>query len=29
MGRAPEGLGRVSLTPEEIKQRFSQMLTQV
>jgi thiamine pyrophosphate-dependent acetolactate synthase large subunit-like protein len=28
-GRAPEGLGRVSLTPEEIKQRFSQILTQV
>jgi len=28
-GRAPEGLGRVSLTPEEIKQRFSQVLTQV
>jgi thiamine pyrophosphate-dependent acetolactate synthase large subunit-like protein len=27
-GRAPEGLGRVSLTPEEIKQRFSQVLTQ-
>jgi phosphonopyruvate decarboxylase len=28
-GRAPEGLGRVSLSPEEIKQRFSQVLTQV
>jgi thiamine pyrophosphate-dependent acetolactate synthase large subunit-like protein len=28
-GRAPEGLGRVSLTPEEIKQRFSQIFTQV
>jgi thiamine pyrophosphate-dependent acetolactate synthase large subunit-like protein len=28
-GRAPEGLGRVSLTPEEIKQRFSRALTQV
>ena len=28
-GRAPEGLGRVSLTPEEIKQRFSRVLTQV
>jgi phosphonopyruvate decarboxylase len=28
-GRAPEGLGRVSLTPEAIKQRFSQVLTQV
>ena len=28
-GRAPEGLGRVSLTPEEIKQRFSQALTRV
>jgi phosphonopyruvate decarboxylase len=28
-GRAPEGLGRVSLTPEEIKRRFSQVLTQV
>ena len=27
-GRAPEGLGRVSLTPQEIKQRFSQVLTQ-
>jgi phosphonopyruvate decarboxylase len=27
-GRAPEGLGRVSLTPEVIKQRFSQVLTQ-
>ena len=27
-GRAPDGLGRVSLTPEEIKQRFSQVLTQ-
>jgi phosphonopyruvate decarboxylase len=26
-GRAPEGLGRVSLTPEEIKHRFSQVLT--
>jgi thiamine pyrophosphate-dependent acetolactate synthase large subunit-like protein len=26
-GRAPEGLGRVSLTPAEIKQRFSQILT--
>jgi phosphonopyruvate decarboxylase len=25
-GRAPEGLGRVSLTPEEIKQRFSRVL---
>jgi thiamine pyrophosphate-dependent acetolactate synthase large subunit-like protein len=29
IGRAPEGLGRVSLTPEEIKRRFSQVLTQV
>jgi thiamine pyrophosphate-dependent acetolactate synthase large subunit-like protein len=29
VGRAPEGLGRVSLTPEEMKQRFSQVLTQV
>jgi thiamine pyrophosphate-dependent acetolactate synthase large subunit-like protein len=28
-GRAPEGLGRVSLSPEEIKHRFSQVLTQV
>jgi thiamine pyrophosphate-dependent acetolactate synthase large subunit-like protein len=28
-GRAPEGLGRVSLTPEEIKHRFSQVLTRV
>jgi phosphonopyruvate decarboxylase len=28
-GRAPEGLGRVSLTPEEIKQRFSRSLTPV
>ena len=28
-GRAPEGLGRVSLTPEEIKQRFSRILTPV
>jgi thiamine pyrophosphate-dependent acetolactate synthase large subunit-like protein len=28
-GRAPEGLGRVSLTPEEIKHRFSQVLTGV
>jgi phosphonopyruvate decarboxylase len=28
-GRAPEGLGRVSLTPEQIKLRFSQVLTQV
>ena len=28
-GRAPEGLGRVSLTPEEIKLRFSQVLTRV
>ena len=28
-GCAPEGLGRVSLTPEEIKQRFSQVLTQL
>jgi thiamine pyrophosphate-dependent acetolactate synthase large subunit-like protein len=28
-GRAPEGLGRVSLTPEEIKRRFSRALTQV
>ena len=28
-GRAPEGLGRVSLTPEEIKRRFSQVLTRV
>jgi thiamine pyrophosphate-dependent acetolactate synthase large subunit-like protein len=27
-GRAPEGLGRVSLTPEEIKHRFAQVLTQ-
>jgi phosphonopyruvate decarboxylase len=27
-GRAPEGLGRVSLTPEEIKQRFAQAITQ-
>jgi phosphonopyruvate decarboxylase len=27
-GRAPEGLGRVSLTPEAIKHRFSQVLTQ-
>jgi phosphonopyruvate decarboxylase len=27
-GRAPEGLGRVSLTPEQIKQRFSRVLTQ-
>jgi phosphonopyruvate decarboxylase len=26
-GRAPEGLGRVSLTPEELKRRFSQVLT--
>lgn len=25
-GRAPEGLGRVSLSPEEIKQRFIQVL---
>jgi thiamine pyrophosphate-dependent acetolactate synthase large subunit-like protein len=29
VGRAPAGLARVSLTPEEIKQRFSQVLTQV
>jgi phosphonopyruvate decarboxylase len=28
-GRAPEGLGRVSLTPEEIKRRFTQTLTRV
>jgi thiamine pyrophosphate-dependent acetolactate synthase large subunit-like protein len=28
-GRAPQGLGRVSLTPEAIKQRFSKVLTQV
>jgi len=28
-GRAPKGLGRVSLTPEEIKHRFSQVLTRV
>jgi phosphonopyruvate decarboxylase len=28
-GRAPEGLGRVSLTPEAIKQRFSHTLRQV
>jgi thiamine pyrophosphate-dependent acetolactate synthase large subunit-like protein len=28
-GRAPEGLGRVALTPEEIKRRFSRVLTQV
>jgi phosphonopyruvate decarboxylase len=28
-GRAPEGLGRVSLTPEQIKQRFSRVLTQL
>jgi thiamine pyrophosphate-dependent acetolactate synthase large subunit-like protein len=28
-GRAPEGLGRVSLTPEEIKHRFSRALTPV
>jgi thiamine pyrophosphate-dependent acetolactate synthase large subunit-like protein len=28
-GRAPEGLGRVSLTPEEIKRRFSQVFTRV
>ncbi len=28
-GRAPEGLGRVSLTPEEIKHRFSQVFTRV
>jgi thiamine pyrophosphate-dependent acetolactate synthase large subunit-like protein len=28
-GRAPEGLGRVSLTPEEIKHRFSRALTRV
>jgi thiamine pyrophosphate-dependent acetolactate synthase large subunit-like protein len=28
-GRAPEGLGRVSLTPEEIKHRFLQVLTGV
>jgi len=28
-GHAPEGLGRVSLTPEEVKRRFSQVLTQV
>jgi phosphonopyruvate decarboxylase len=28
-GRAPEGLGRVSLSPEEIKYRFSQVLTRV
>jgi phosphonopyruvate decarboxylase len=27
-GRAPEGLGRVSLSPEAIKHRFSQVLTQ-
>jgi thiamine pyrophosphate-dependent acetolactate synthase large subunit-like protein len=27
-GRASAGLGRVSITPEEIKQRFSQALTQ-
>jgi thiamine pyrophosphate-dependent acetolactate synthase large subunit-like protein len=27
-GRAPEGLGRVALTPEQIKQRFSRVLTQ-
>ena len=26
-GRAAEGLGRVSLTPEELKQRFIQMMT--
>jgi len=26
-GRAPEGLGRVSLTPEAITQRFAQVLT--
>lgn len=26
-GRAAEGLGRVSLTPEELKQRFSQAIT--
>jgi phosphonopyruvate decarboxylase len=28
-GRAPEGLGRVSLTPEAIKHRFSQVLTRL
>ena len=28
-GRAPEGLGRVSLTPEEIKHRFARALTRV
>jgi phosphonopyruvate decarboxylase len=28
IGRAPEGLGRVTLTPEQIKQRFSWVLTQ-
>ena len=28
-GRARDGLGRVSLTPEEIKRRFSQVLTRV
>jgi thiamine pyrophosphate-dependent acetolactate synthase large subunit-like protein len=28
-GRAPDGLGRVSLTPEEIKHRFAQVLTGV
>jgi thiamine pyrophosphate-dependent acetolactate synthase large subunit-like protein len=28
-GRAPEGLGRVSLTPEEIRHRFSQVLRRV
>jgi thiamine pyrophosphate-dependent acetolactate synthase large subunit-like protein len=28
-GRAAEGLGRVSLTPEQIKRRFAQVFTQV
>jgi phosphonopyruvate decarboxylase len=27
-GRAPEGLGRVSLTPEELKSRVTQVLSQ-
>jgi thiamine pyrophosphate-dependent acetolactate synthase large subunit-like protein len=27
-GRGPEGLGRVSLTPAELKHRFSQVITQ-
>jgi phosphonopyruvate decarboxylase len=27
-GRAPEGLGRVSLTPEALKRRFAQVLSQ-